>query len=292
MRAEQFNRILAQVKGQRRREAGQRGGAALAVAGRICRRELRPLRPEPAPLRALHLADPPLRRSDRASRPDPRAQVRRRRPARTARTCAALAEIARADFRHRAARHEGRARDQRPADRAFPRRPHRRHVRGPHLRRHPRRPVRQARRHRRRRLHPGAHHRRRIFPLRRGACTPWSATAPARPIGSATASRSSWSRPRRLPARCASSFCPRAASRPPRSAGRPTVPAAVSDSQRNVPPRQAVPGKTPPMNNPPPEELTCRRFTTDARDRPSQPDAARRRDPDPARPQRARRRRC
>ena len=42
-------------------------------------------------------------------------------------------------------------------------------LRGPHLRRHPRRPVRQARRHRRRRLRAGAHHRRRIFPLRRGA---------------------------------------------------------------------------------------------------------------------------
>ena len=33
-----------------------------------------------------------------------------------------------ADFRDRAARHEGGARDRRPADRAFPRRPHRRHA--------------------------------------------------------------------------------------------------------------------------------------------------------------------
>ena len=41
-------------------------------------------------------------------------------------------------------------------------------VRGPHLRRHPRRPVREARRHRRRRLRPGAHHRRRLLPLSRG----------------------------------------------------------------------------------------------------------------------------
>ncbi len=40
------------------------------------RRELRPFRPQPAPLRAFHLADPPLRRSDRASRPDPRAPAR------------------------------------------------------------------------------------------------------------------------------------------------------------------------------------------------------------------------
>src|SRR5450631_1957346 len=41
--------------------------------------------------------------------------------------------------------------------------------------------------------------------------TPWSATAPARPTGWATASPSSWWKPRPLPARCASSFYPRAA---------------------------------------------------------------------------------
>ena len=40
--------------------------------------EHRPFRPESAPLRPLHLADPPLRRPDRAPRPDPRAQARRR----------------------------------------------------------------------------------------------------------------------------------------------------------------------------------------------------------------------
>ena len=57
------------------------------------------------------------------------------------------------DLGRRTARHEGRARDLRPAARAFPRRPHRRDLRRPYLRRHPRRPVREARRHRRRRLH-------------------------------------------------------------------------------------------------------------------------------------------
>ena len=93
-----------------------------------------------------------------------------------------------------------------------PRRPHRRELRGPHLRRHPRRPVRQARRHRRRRLHPGAHHRRRVFPLRGGHARHGRQPLAARPTGSATASRSSSSRPRRSPARCASSFCPKAAS--------------------------------------------------------------------------------
>ena len=63
----------------RRREAGQRGGAAHAGAGRICRRELRPFRPQLAPLRPFHLADPPLCRSDRAPRAHPRRQARRRR---------------------------------------------------------------------------------------------------------------------------------------------------------------------------------------------------------------------
>ncbi len=73
----------------------------------------------------------------------------------------------RADFGGRAPRYAGRTRDQRPADRAFPRRPRRRHLRRPRLRRAPRRPVREAQRHRRRRLHSGPHHRRRIFPPRR-----------------------------------------------------------------------------------------------------------------------------
>ena len=50
-----------------------------------------------------------------------------------------------AHFGRRAARHEGRARNRRPADREFPRRPHRRELRGPHQRRDPRRPVREAR---------------------------------------------------------------------------------------------------------------------------------------------------
>ena len=74
-----------------------------------------------------------------------------------------------ADFRHRAPRHEGRARNRRPADRAFPRRPHRRDVSGPDFRRHPRRTVRQTQRHRRRRADPDPHARHRIFQLRRGA---------------------------------------------------------------------------------------------------------------------------
>ena len=72
-------------------------------------------------------------------------------------------------LRHRTARDEGRARDLRPAARALPRRPGRRHLPGPHIGRHPRRPVREARRHRRRRVHPGTHDRQRIFPLSGGS---------------------------------------------------------------------------------------------------------------------------
>ena len=74
-----------------------------------------------------------------------------------------------ADFRDRAARHEGGTRDRRPADRAFPRRPHRRDVSGPYFRRHPRRAVREAYRYRRRRADPDPHARHRILQLRRDA---------------------------------------------------------------------------------------------------------------------------
>ena len=73
----------------------------------------------------------------------------------------------RANFRHRAPRHEGRARNRRPPDRAFSRRPHRRDLSGPHLRRHPRRTVRQAQRYRRRRPDPDPHAGHGIFQLRR-----------------------------------------------------------------------------------------------------------------------------
>ncbi len=79
---------------------------------------------------------------------------------------AALAEISATDFRDRAARHAGRARNRGPPDRAFSCRQGRHDVRRPHFRRHARRTFRQIARHRRRRFHPGPHDRRRIFPLR------------------------------------------------------------------------------------------------------------------------------
>ena len=56
-----------------------------------------------------------------------------------------------ADFRHRAPRHEGRARDRGPADRAFSSRPHRLNVSRPDFRRHPLGTVRQTQRYRCRR---------------------------------------------------------------------------------------------------------------------------------------------
>ena len=69
LRAEQFNRILA-ARARARDIEKLVNEVVLRTpgAGRIRRRELRPLRPQPAPLRALHLADPPLRRPDRAPR--------------------------------------------------------------------------------------------------------------------------------------------------------------------------------------------------------------------------------
>ena len=80
-------------------------------------------------------------------------------------TVETLTEVAAQISRDRTPRHEGGARNRRPPDRAFPRRPHRRDLSGPHLRRHPRRPVRQADRHRRRRPDPDPHARHRVFQL-------------------------------------------------------------------------------------------------------------------------------
>ncbi len=188
MRAEQFNRILAQVKGQDVEKLVNEVVLRTQVAGRIFRGELRPFRTEPAPLRAFHLADPPLRRPDRASRADPRAQLRRRRPAREPGHRGADRDR-RADFGLRAPRHEGRARDQRPADRASPCRPHRRDASRAASPASPApacssssttpAPTASSRR------APSATN---ISATKR-PCTPWSATARARRTGSATASR-------------------------------------------------------------------------------------------------------
>ena len=68
-------------EGQRARPPRPRGRAPHPGAGRVQPGEHRPFRPEPPPLRPLHLADPPLCRPHRPPRPDPRAEARRRRPA-------------------------------------------------------------------------------------------------------------------------------------------------------------------------------------------------------------------
>ena len=178
LRAAQFNGILERVKGREVEKLVNEVVLRTPGAGRICRRELRPFRPEPAALCALHLADPALCRPGRASRTHPRAWVRQGWLAR-----ADGCDIARGNFGHhfgrRTARHEGGTRDLRPADRALSRRPDRRDLRGPHFRRHPRGAVRQARRHRRGRFRsrraPSATN---ISAITR-TCTPWSATSPA-----------------------------------------------------------------------------------------------------------------
>ena len=74
MRPAHFNGVLAACAGRRSRLC-QRSRAARPGAGRIQSRELRPFRPEPAPLRPFHLADPPLCRSHRSPRADPRART-------------------------------------------------------------------------------------------------------------------------------------------------------------------------------------------------------------------------
>ena len=185
LRAANFNRILARVKGRDAEQLVNEVVLRTPGAGRICRGELRPFRPQPAPLRAFHLADPPLRRPDRASRADPRAQARRRRPARGTPSHRQLAEIAAeisaTERRAMAAEREtiDRLIAHFLADRVgatFDGR-----ISG----------VTRAglfvklQRDRRRRLRAGAHPRRRIFPLRGGRAAPWSARAPARPTGSA-----------------------------------------------------------------------------------------------------------
>ena len=175
-------------RGDRERPALERGGAAHPGAGRIQPGEHRPFRPQPAPLRPLHLAHPPLCRPHRPSRAGALAEARSRRPARRHR--GAVAGDRGEDLRRRAPRHGGRARHHRPAGRPLARRPRRRHLQRAHLRRHPRRPVRQAQRHRRRRLRAHALAGLRLFPLRRGAPRRDRHAARARCTGSATRSRS------------------------------------------------------------------------------------------------------
>ena len=198
----------------------QRDRAALAGAGRLCRRQPRPLRPEPAPLRAFHLADPPLRRPAGAPLADPRARAGRGRRS-VDEEAARLADIAQAisDAERRAMAAERETNDRLIA--AYPRRPRRRGVRRAHLGRHALRPVRAPARHRRRRLRAGGHHRQRLLAPSRGQ--PRADRRPHRRGLSAgrQRARASWSRRSRRPARCASRCCRRASARAERRGGLP-----------------------------------------------------------------------
>ena len=73
-----FACAYANSRKQRRRPAcagGQRDDAAQPGAGDLQPRQYRPFRPRTRQIRAFHFADPALRRSGRASRPDPRLQA-------------------------------------------------------------------------------------------------------------------------------------------------------------------------------------------------------------------------
>ena len=115
LRPEQFNRILAETRGRDVADLVSEVVLRSQSQAEYDAGQHRPFRAQPAALRAFHLADPPLCRSHRASRADPGAGSRRRRP-RGPRGRAAGGGRDR-DQPGRAARHGGRARDRRPADR-------------------------------------------------------------------------------------------------------------------------------------------------------------------------------
>ncbi len=100
-----------------------------------------------------------------------------------------------ADLRCGAPRHGRRARDGRPPHRRASRRSHRRDVHRAHRRRHALGAVREAEGYRRRRLRAGVVAAQRLLQSRRGRSTRSSASARARPSGSATRWKCGWSRP-------------------------------------------------------------------------------------------------
>ena len=154
------------------------------------------------PLRALHLAHPPLCRLARASRAGESATPRRG-WARGARD-RPPARGGAANLRRGAPRHGRRARDGRPPHRRASRRSDRGDVHRAHRRRDALGSVRAPEGYRGRRLRAGVVVAQRLLQSRRGRSTRSSASARARPSGSATRWRCGWSRPspRREP--CAS----------------------------------------------------------------------------------------
>ncbi len=229
LRPAQFNGILNRVRATEHEHLVNEVVLALPGPGGICGRQLRPFRPEPAPLRAFHLAHPPLCRPHRASRPDPRLRSWRRRPAgfheeRTGRDRSS-------DLSRRTTRHGGRARDGRPPHRGLSRRPDRRHIRGPDLRRDQIRPVRSAFGDRRGWLRAGLDAGRRIFPFRRSAPRHGRLAHRRQATGSATSSRSSCWKPRPSQEPCASVSSVRAVVRQD-GAVRPVVSTAATRAGR------------------------------------------------------------
>ena len=124
-------------------------------------RQYRPFRPGAAALRPFHLADPPLRRSARASRADRGPAAGRRRPGagRSARRSPSWAS----QLRARAPRRHGGARRGRPLSSPPTWPTGSAPVRRPDHRRHPLRPVRDPGRERRRRAGPDPHPARRLL---------------------------------------------------------------------------------------------------------------------------------
>ena len=78
LKTAQLNRLLDGVAGTEHAEMVNMSRAALDDPGLLRPGELRPFRPQPAALRPLHLADPPLRRPRGPPRPDPRPPLGRR----------------------------------------------------------------------------------------------------------------------------------------------------------------------------------------------------------------------
>ena len=71
-----FNAVLGRVKGRDIEELVNQVVLRTQSQAEYTRGELRTFRTQPAPLRAFHIADPPLCRPCRAPRPDPCAQTR------------------------------------------------------------------------------------------------------------------------------------------------------------------------------------------------------------------------
>ena len=120
MRPSQFNGILERVRGEDNEALVNEVVLRSQSQADLFAGESRPFRPQPAALRAFHLADPPLFRPDRAPRADRRARARQGRA--HAKRGRAAGGDRRADLRNRAARHGGGARHGRPADRRLSRR--------------------------------------------------------------------------------------------------------------------------------------------------------------------------